>query len=240
MDTGRLNTFVKNNIAFLEFSHPKANCLTSALLARLTTAFREFGNDNAIRVCVLQSSGENTFSAGASLEELQMLTSIEQVEKFFLYFSSLIVSMKSCPKPIIGRIQGKAVGGGVGLIAASDYALATLQSSVRLSELAVGIGPFVVGPAIERKIGKGAFGTLTLDTRWRTASWCKNRGLFGDIFDNTNLLDQAVYNLSQELSQIKPEAIAQVKAMLWEGTENWETLLTERALRSARLLIGAR
>ncbi len=236
--SGTVTSRLDGGIATVSFSHPKGNSLPGALLALLAEQVTAAGNDARARVIVLRSEGEGAFCAGASFQELQAITTAEQGTAFFMGFARLILAMVRCPKFVIARVQGKAVGGGVGVIAASDYALAHAGAAVKLSELAVGIGPFVVGPVIERKIGPAAFGALAVHaTGWRDAGWARDRGLFADTHDSVEALDTAVDSLARELAGSSPEAMARLKRVLWQGTDHWEALLPERAAMSGALVL---
>lgn len=239
MSKGSLYTHIQNNIATVAFYHEASNSLPAELLARLANAFHELSNNNEVSVIILKSETDNTFCAGASFDELIAISTLEEGKKFFLGFANVINAMRTCSKIIIGRIQGKAVGGGVGLAAACDYCFATEKASIKLSELTIGIGPFVIQPVVERKIGLAAFSELTIDaTTWQTAYWAKEKGLFARVFESIKELDVEVDNLAFKLSSYNPEALLALKKMLWEGTENWDNLLAERAEISGKLVLS--
>jgi methylglutaconyl-CoA hydratase len=239
MSKGSLYTHIQNNIATVAFYHEASNSLPAELLARLANAFHELSNNNEVSVIILKSETDNTFCAGASFDELIAISTLEEGKKFFLGFANVINAMRTCSKIIIGRIQGKAVGGGVGLAAACDYCFATEKASIKLSELTIGIGPFVIQPVVERKIGLAAFSELTIDaTTWQTAYWAKEKGLFARVFESIKELDTEVDNLAFKLSSYNPEALLALKKMLWEGTENWDNLLAERAEISGKLVLS--
>ena len=223
----------------IEFFHPQSNSLPGALLRELASAITHAGEDPDVKLIVLRSAGEGAFCAGASFDELTAIKSEAEGLQFFSGFALVINAMRNCPKLIIGRIQGKCVGGGVGLAASVDYAIATEASAIKLSELAVGIGPFVVGPAVERKIGVSAFSQLAIDaTMWRNAEWARRKGLFAEVHPDAAALDEAVRRLSGILSASSPQAMAEMKKIFWTGTEHWETLLFERAAISGRLVLS--
>lgn len=236
---GSVEMIVEEGVATITFSHPSHNSLPARLLAELTNSVRKAGEDNAVKVVILKSGGDRTFCAGASFDELSAIDNLEQGKHFFLGFANVINAMRKCPKFIIGRIQGKAVGGGVGLAAATDYCMATKYASVKLSELAIGIGPFVVGPAVARKIGTAAMTHLAINaTEWQTAEWAKQKGLFNEVFSDATQLDAYIEHLSDKLVHSNPEAMQQLKKVFWEGTENWDTLLDERAAVSGQLVLS--
>jgi methylglutaconyl-CoA hydratase len=236
---GTIQTTIQNQIATITFGHPASNSFPSSLLAKFTSEIQSLGNNPSVSVIVIQSEGTGTFCAGASFDELLAITNQDQGTHFFSGFANLINAMRSCPKITIGRIQGKAVGGGVGIASACDYALATQEASIKLSELAIGIGPFVIEPAVSRKIGKTAFTALTLDAQsWKTATWAKEKGLYANIFATIQELDQAVLEIATKLASYNPEALLEMKKIFWQNTHNWETLLPERAQISGKLVLS--
>ena len=239
MSNGSLYTHIQNNIATVEFFHPASNSFPSELLQRLATTFNELSNNNDVHVIILKSEKDGAFCAGASFDELVAISNLEEGKQFFLGFANVINAMRNCSKLIIGRIQGKAVGGGVGLAAACDYCLATEQASIKLSELSIGIGPFVIAPAVERKMGVAAFSELTLDaTSWKTAYWAKEKGLFATVFQTIDELDKEVENLAINLASYNPNALIEMKKILWGNTENWDELLVKRAEISGTLVLS--
>ena len=228
-----------NGVATIEFFHPMSNSLPGQLLSKLTEAINKAGKDDAVRVILLKSSGDRAFCAGASFDELSSIENLEEGKQFFSGFANVINAARKCPKLIIGRVQGKAVGGGVGLASAVDICFATKYASVKLSELAVGIGPFVVGPAVARKIGISAMSMLAINaTEWYTAEWAREQGIYSDIFDSAEEMDEAIKKLSDQLSRSNPEAMVMLKKTFWEGTENWDELLSERAAISGKLVLS--
>jgi methylglutaconyl-CoA hydratase len=236
---GILLTTVKDKIATLEFGHPASNSFPSDLLGLLAKELQILSANDAVSVIVLKSSGTGVFCAGASFDELLAVSNLDEATKFFSGFATVLNAMRQCSKIIIGRIQGKAVGGGVGIVAACDYAFATNESAIKLPELAIGIGPFVIEPAISRKIGKGAMTELALDTKqWKSAVWAEKKGLYCSLFETIEDLDLAVFNQATELANYSLEALAEIKKALWEGTENWDTLLYERAAISGKLVLS--
>ena len=236
---GSLYTKIQNNIATIEFGHPASNSFPSELLERLRKELMLIGSKNEVSVIVLQSEGDRAFCAGASFDELVAISNIEEGKKFFSGFANVINAMRSCGKLIVGKIQGKTVGGGVGLAAACDYVLATENAAIKLSELTIGIGPFVIEPAVSRKIGIAATAQLTLDaTNWQNAYWAKEKGLYAKVFETKKELDNEVDLLTEKLASYNPAALLEMKKALWKGTENWETLLAERAAISGELVLS--
>ncbi|MEO1262287.1 MAG: enoyl-CoA hydratase/isomerase family protein [Bacteroidota bacterium] len=230
---------LKPGIAEITFFHPAHNSLPSNLLAQLAATITAAGEDPDIQVIILKSGGNRTFCAGASFNELISINDFPTGKKFFLGFANVINACRKCPKLIIGRVQGKAVGGGVGVASAVDYCLATKFAAVKLSELNVGIGPFVVGPAVERKIGLSAMSQLAINAdRFMSAAWAKSKGLYADVFETAEELDEAVMNLADYLVSTNPQAQSMLKNVFWEGCENWDALLEQRAEKSGRLVLS--
>jgi methylglutaconyl-CoA hydratase len=226
-------------IATLEFFHPKGNCLPISILQQLTDRVKDAAADEQVKVILLRSAGDKTFCAGASFDELAAIKSEQEGLRFFSGFAHLINAMRTCPKFIVARIQGKCVGGGVGLAAAADYAIASIAADIRLSELTIGIGPFVVGPAVERKIGVAAFTELAMDARqWRDAEWAHRKGLFQGVYEAPDTMESKLYSLLKELSQYSADSMAALKQSFWGGTAHWEQLLLERAAISSRLILS--
>lgn len=239
MSTGSVHTSIQNGIASIVFFHPQSNSLPGTLLQMLASEIEKAGNNSAIRVIVLKSEGEKAFCAGASFDELVAIDSLEKGQIFFSGFAAVINAIRKVPKFVIARVQGKAVGGGVGLACAADYTIATENASVKLSELAVGIGPFVVGPAVERKIGNAAFSMMSINaTEWQTANWAREKGMYTALYATIQELDIAVQSLAERLAASNPEAMTELKKVFWEGTENWDSLLSERAAVSGRLVLS--
>lgn len=236
---GTLSTSIENKIARVTFGHPASNSFPSEQLQRLTDEINMLSNHKDVTVILLKSEGDGAFCAGASFDELLAVSDLEQGAKFFSGFANVINAMRKCSKLIVGRIHGKAVGGGVGLAAACDYAMATTESAIKLSELAIGIGPFVIEPAVSRKIGKSALGEMTLAAHeWKNANWAHQKGLYAKVFETVADLDTELENFTTKLASYNPEALADMKKVLWEGTENWDTLLYERAGISGKLVLS--
>ncbi len=237
--TGQVISTIEDGIATITFGHPQSNSLPGALLRKLAEEIKSAGLHQEAKVIVLKSEGEKTFCAGASFDELIAIDSFEKGKLFFSGFALVLNAIRTAPKFVIARVQGKAVGGGVGIAAAADYTIATDAAAIKLSELAVGIGPFVVGPAVERKIGTGPFAQLTINaTEFYPAEWAKNKSLYTDVFPSITEADKAVHELAAKLAQSSPEAMRMLKRVLWEGTENWDTLLFERAEMSGKLVLS--
>ena len=237
--SGSLYTKIEHKIATIEFGHPASNSFPSELLERLANEFNTLSNNNELAIIVLKSEGDRAFCAGASFDELVAINNLEEGKKFFSGFANVLNAMRTCSKLIVGRVQGKAVGGGVGLISACDYVLATEASSVKLSEISIGIGPYVIAPAVQRKIGVAALSELTLDaTSWKNAYWAKEKGLYARVFESISELDAEVNLMSEKLASYNPEALKELKNIFWEGTEDWDQLLTERAKITGKLVLS--
>ncbi|MPR33267.1 enoyl-CoA hydratase/isomerase family protein [Salmonirosea aquatica] len=237
--TPYVKAWTENRITTVEFFHPAGNSLPSGLLDQLAQTIDKAGKSVDSSVLVLQSGGDRAFCAGASLTELSAIATIQEGEIFFSKFAHVINAMRQCPKFILARVQGKAVGGGVGLVAAADYCLATHDAAVKLSELTVGIGPFVIEPAVQRKIGLAATSHLTINaTEFESALWAWQKGLYDDVFETSDELNQRVLDLARKLAAYDPEAMRQMKRVLWEGTEHWDNLLLQRAGISGTLVLS--
>lgn len=236
---GSVNLKIEKGVGEIEFFHPQSNSLPGVLLRKLAATIEDAGNNSDAKVIVIKSAGEKSFCAGASFDELVAINDFETGKKFFSGFAMVINAIRNAPKFVIARVQGKVVGGGVGIACAADYTVAHESSSVKLSELAVGIGPFVVGPAVERKVGTGAFTQLTVNaTEWQSAAWAKEKGMYASIHSSIEELDAEVNNLAQKLSRSNPEAMMMLKKVFWQDTENWDTLLIERAEMSGKLVLS--
>ena len=230
---------IQDGISTIEFFHPAHNSLPGDLLAKLTDAITHAGENDAVKVIILKSGGDRTFCAGASFKELVRINDPETGRIFFSGFANVINAMRKCPKFIIGRIQGKTVGGGVGLASATDYCMASKFASIELSELNVGIGPFVVGPAVERKLGLTGMSQIAIDANsFYDAKWAQQKGLYASVHESSQALDTAVQLFAENLCAYNPEAMAEMKKVMWAGTDHWDTLLADRAVISGRLVLS--
>ena len=238
LEEGAVEVQIADGVAEVSFFHPKKNSLPGDLLRRLAAEIDRLGRNDEARVVALRSLGDGPFCAGASFDEMLAAQDFEHARTFFMGFAQVILAMKKCPRFVVARVQGKAVGGGVGLIAASDYVLASQRASIKLAEFALGFGPFVIGPAVARKTGQAAFAAASIDTEWRDANWCKANGLYTEIYESSEELDGAFGSLTSRLAKTSPEAVAELKRIFWEGTDGWETLLPSRAEISARLILS--
>ncbi len=239
METGSVNSFISKGIATITFGHPQSNSLPGLILNKLAEEIQLIGANSEVTVIVLKSLGTKSFCAGASFDELVAISDYETGLEFFSGFAKVINACRKSKQLIIGRVQGKAVGGGVGIAASVDYCFATKNADIKLSELAVGIGPFVVGPAVARKIGEAAMSELAINaTAWRSAEWAMKKGLYAEVYDSIELMDEAVEGLAQRLSLSNPEAMSELKNIFWKGTANWDELLIERARISGRLVLS--
>lgn len=238
-ENGSLYTNIENKIASVEFGHPASNSFPSELLDRLEKEIKRLSEDENVNVILLKSEGEKAFCAGASFDELIEIDDLESGRKFFSGFANVINAMRTCKKLIVGRVHGKTVGGGVGLVAACDYAMATDAAAIKLSELSIGIGPFVIAPAVERKMGVDALAELTLAAHeWKNAYWAKEKGLYARVFENVKDLDKEIEIFTSKLASYNPAALEEMKKTLWRGTGNWEHLLYERAAISGELVLS--
>ena len=230
---------IDNQVGHIEFFHPEHNAMPGDNLYKLEKAIIEAGNIDSIKVIVLKSGGDRTFCSGASFKELVAINGAEAGKQFFSGFANVINAMRKCPKLIVGRIQGKAVGGGVGLAAATDYCMATKFASIKLSELSIGIGPFVIEPAVSRKIGRTAMSQMTINAEtFFSTDFAKEKGLYADVFETIEALDEAVIAMVEKLAGYNPEALKHMKDVLWLDTNHWDDLLLERAEISGQLVLS--
>ncbi|WP_152285951.1 enoyl-CoA hydratase/isomerase family protein [Flavicella marina] len=239
MELGTIHTKIENSIAEVVFHHPASNSFPSTLLRELTQKFKELSVNDAVKVVLLRSEGEKAFCGGASFDELLTIKDKETGIAFFMGFANLINAIRTCKKIVIGCVQGKAVGGGVGLASACDYALATEAAAIKLSEFFIGIGAFVIEPAVSRKIGKSAFCQLSLEaTEWHSATWAQEKNLYAKVFSNQQIMLEEANKLAVQLAGYNPYALAEMKKVFWDGTENWDVLLSERAQISGDLVLS--
>ncbi len=235
---GHVNSSISGGIATVQFGHPKGNSLPGSLLKALAENITTLGTNPAARLIVLRSEGQGPFCAGASFDELTAISSPETGKEFFSGFSRVILAMIRAPQFVLVRVHGKAAGGAVGLVAAADYSFAVNSASAKLSELAIGIGPFVVGPVIEKKIGLAAFSAMAVDADWHDAAWCERHGLYSQLFERAEAMDVAIDARAKTLAASNPEAMAKLKKIFWAGTESWDQLLDERAAMSGTLVLS--
>ena len=236
---GSVTLEIKNYIGTIEFFHPQSNSLPSEILNKLASTISQAGTNDEIKVVIIKSKGDRAFCAGASFDELSSIDNFSDGKKFFMGFANVINACRKCPKLIICRVQGKAVGGGVGMACAGDYCFATKYASVKLSELAVGIGPFVVGPAVEKKSSVSAYSTLSINaTTWFTASWAREKGIYSEVYDTNEEMDKEINKLAENLTNSNPEAMKKLKEAIWSNTNHWDELLEKRAEYSGQLVLS--
>lgn len=239
MEQGHVISTIENQIGIIEFGHPLSNSLPGNILNKLALTITELSKNENCKVILLKSAGDRAFCAGASFDELVAIKDLEEGRIFFSGFAKVINACRTSQKIIVARIQGKAVGGGVGIAASADYAFATKHAAVKLSELAIGIGPFVVGPAVQRKIGLSAMSELAIDaTQWRSAEWAQNKGLYSSVSESSEIMDEKINELIQKLANSNPDAMRELKEIFWAGTEDWDELLARRAEISGRLVLS--
>lgn len=238
-NNGSLYTRIDGKVAHVEFGHPASNSFVSELLQRLTTTINELSENTDVSVILLKSEGDKAFCAGASFDELLAVSTIDESKTFFSGFAHVINAMRTCKKVIVGRVHGKTVGGGVGLAAACDYVYANVEASIKLSELSIGIAPLVIAPAVERKIGTAALAELSLAaTEWKSAYWAQEKGLFSKVYETIDEMDKELDFFIHKLASYNPDALTDWKKVLWEGTDRWSTLLTDRAAITGKLALS--
>ena len=236
---GYIKSELHNGISTIEFFHPQSNSLPGKILTALANEIHGAGNEADIKMILLRSGGERAFCAGASFDELLAIRNELEGLEFFSGFAHLINAMRKCPKFIVARVHGKCVGGGVGLVAAADYAVAVEAAEIKLSELAIGIGPFVVGPAVQRKMELSAFSQLSIDaSMWRSADWARRHGLYAELHNDITGMDESIFRLAESLAHSSPQAMAEMKKIFWHGTDHWDKLLIERAGISGKLILS--
>ncbi|MFT4750797.1 MAG: methylglutaconyl-CoA hydratase [Neolewinella sp.] len=232
-----LSQLTPAGVRTITFGHPAHNSFPTQQLQALSAALDSASQDDETRSILLRSTGERTFCAGANIDELLAITDNASGQEFFMGFANLLLAMRRCTKPIVVAVQGKAIGGGVGIAAAADYCMATEAASIKLSELAIAIGPFVILPALVRKMGVAATAELSIDTEWHDAAWAKNKGLYQRVFASNEELFTAAAALATKLATYSLQATAELKKALWHGTNHWPSLLEERAEVSGRLVL---
>lgn len=238
-ENGSLYTSINGHVATIEFGHPASNSFVAELLDRVAKELDKLSENENIHVILLKSEGEKAFCAGASFDELMAVSNLEEGKKFFSGFAHVINAMRKCSKVIVGRVQGKTVGGGVGLAAACDYVFALENASIKLSELSIGIAPLVIEPAVERKIGTGALAELSLaPTEWKTAYWAQEKGLFAKVFDSFTEMDRELDFFTNQLASYNPDGLTEWKKALWKNTEHWDQLLVDRAAITGTLVLS--
>ncbi len=238
MEMGRASVEIINGVGTVTFSHPRGNSLPGSLLREIAGHIEMLGQEESVGVVLLRSEGEKAFCAGASFDELKSLKNHEQGKEFFLGFARVILAIRNCPRLVLARVQGKAVGGGVGIIAAADYVIAAQDASIRLSEFALGFGPFVIGEAVRRKLGNSGFSHLAVSAAWQSAQWAFERGLYNEVFLSLPELDARVEDFSRQIAVTNKDAQREMKIMLWQGTDQWEKVLEERAGVTTKLALG--
>mgnify|MGYP003636691303 CR=1 FL=1 len=236
---GSLYTRIDGKVAHVEFGHPASNSFVTDLLLRLTDTLNELSENESVSVILLKSEGEKAFCAGASFDELLAVSNLEEGKAFFSGFAHVINAMRKCKKVIVGRVQGKTVGGGVGLAAACDYVYSNVEASIKLSELSIGFAPFVIAPAVERKIGTAAMAELSLAaTEWKSAYWAQEKGLFSKVYETTQEMDKELDFFIHKLASYNSDALIEWKKVLWQGTDHWDILLSDRAAITGKLALS--
>lgn len=237
MNNGFVNQELKNNISEITFGHPKSNSLPGEILELLAQTILNEGAKEEVKAILLKSDGERAFCAGASFDELLSIDELENSKKFFGGFAKVLNAMRSCGKLVIVRVQGKTTGGGVGIACAADYCFATKDSAMALTELNLGIGPFVIGPFVERKMGKSAYSAMSIDADFRSADWCEQHDVYHSVSENISEMDVEINKFLEKLATRSSDALSLIKKVSWEGTEHFEQLMPERILMSASLIL---
>ena len=237
MNNGFVTQELKNNIAEITFGTPKSNALPGEILEKLAQTIIESGRDENVKAILLKSEGDKAFCAGASFDELLEIDDLENSKIFFGGFAKVLNAMRSCGKLVVVRVQGKTTGGGVGIACAADYCFATKDAAMALTELNLGIGPFVIGPYVERKIGKSAYEAISIDADFRSADWCEKHDVYHSVSENIQEMDAKIEAFMKKLSERSADALASIKKVSWEGSEHFDQLMPERILMSASLIL---
>lgn len=232
-----VTTIVENHIAKITFGTPKSNSLPGEILEKLASTLLEEGAKNEVKAILLQSAGEKAFCAGASFDELLEINDLETSKIFFGGFAKVLNSMRNCKKIVVVRVQGKTTGGGVGIACGADYCFATQEAALALTEINLGIGPFVIGPYVERKIGKSQFTAMAIDAEFRSALWAKEHSIYHSVSESIEEMDLQLSDFLNKLSTRSDEALSLIKKVSWEGTEHFDQLSPERIVMSASLIL---
>ena len=235
--TDFVNAQVLNQISHIEFGTSKSNSLPGEILELLAQTILSEAAKVDVKAIVLKSSGEKAFCAGASFDELLQIDELEISKKFFGGFAKVLNAMRTCGKLVIVRVQGKTTGGGVGIACGADYCFATKDSSLALTELNLGIGPFVIGPYVERKIGKSEFTAMAIDADFRSAQWAERNHIYHVVSDSIEEMDEKLTVFLDTLASRSADALALLKKVSWEGSEHFEKLMPERIQMSASLIL---
>ena len=228
---------IKNHISEITFGTPKSNSLPSEILEKLAQIILTEGSKPEVKAILLKSEGEKAFCAGASFDELLEINDLETSKKFFGGFAKVLNAMRNCGKIVVVRVQGKTTGGGVGIACAADYCFATENASLALTEINLGIGPFVIGPYVERKIGKSQFTAMAIDADFRSANWAEQHNIYHSVSPTIAEMDAEVAQFLEKLATKSTDALALIKKVSWEGTEHFDKLMPKRILMSASLLL---
>lgn len=228
---------LKNSVAEITFGTSKSNSLPGAILEKLAKTILEEGGKKEVKAILLKSEGEKAFCAGASFDELLEIAELETSKKFFGGFAKVLNAMRNCGKIVVVRVQGKTTGGGVGIACGADYCFATKHSALALTELNLGIGPFVIGPYVERKIGKSQFAAMAIDADFRSATWAEQHNIYHSVSDSIQEMDEKLDEFLLTLAGRSADALALIKKVSWEGTDHFYDLMPARIHMSASLIL---
>ncbi len=228
---------IRNSISEITFGTPKSNSLPGEILEKLAQTILIEGKKEEVKAILLKSEGEKVFCAGASFDELLEIDELEASKKFFGGFAKVLNAMRSCGKIVVVRVQGKTTGGGVGIACGADYCFATKNAALALTEINLGIGPFVIGPYVERKIGKSQFSAMAIDADFRSAEWAEQHNIYHSVSETIAEMELKLGIFLDKLSARSDEALALIKKVSWEGTEHFEELMPERIHMSASLIL---
>lgn len=228
---------IENQISTITFGTPKSNSLPGEILEKLAKTILEEGAKPEVKIILLKSEGEKAFCAGASFDELLEIKDLETSKKFFGGFAKVLNAMRTCGKIVVVRVQGKTTGGGVGITCAADYCFATENASLALTEINLEIGPFVISPFVERKVGKSQMIAMSLDAEFRDANWAVQHNVYNKIFSTISEMDEEIEKFLNRLSTKNHKVLAKIKELSWEGTEHFGEILPEKINISANLVL---
>lgn len=203
-----------NGVAQVHMNRPDVfNAFDEKMIEELRQAFLLLGQDPKVRVIVLSGEGKH-FSAGADLKWMQRASSAspEWNLQDARLFADMLSVLHECPKPTIARIQGAALGGGVGLACACDFAYASTPSTFAVSEAKFGILPAVIGPYLTNAVGKRQAGRLALTATRIGAGEAMSLGLVHGVCEPDGL-DSTINHTIAELLQCGPQAQAEIKQL---------------------------
>lgn len=209
-----------NVVAQITLNRPEVrNAFDDTLIQSLTKAFTRLGKDANVRVIILRAEG-SAFCAGADLNWMQRSVDFsfsENVQDAH-HLAAMLKAIYDCPKPVIARVHGAAFGGGVGLVAACDIALATESAKFCLSETRLGLIPAVISPFVVPKIGQTAARRYFLTAEVFSATQAAHLNLVTEVASDEAALDALLAKIVGAILANGPEALSQSKVLLEQIT----------------------